>query len=219
VTLDAREEALRARFGSPPEGSAAVGVCPAADRIWLAARGELPWDDVQTLLEHVASCPACTVAWRLAREQHRSEGGVAAAPRSARGSRWVRYAGAAAVLAVAAILLTQVPWRRALEEPYRATAPNAIRSLVPDDGVLPRSAMTLRWTAGPPGSRYSIAVTDERLTPVADAFSLDRPEFQVPEKALAGLKEGDRLLWQVKATLPDGVRVTSETFATRVGAP
>jgi hypothetical protein len=52
----------------------------------------------------------------------------------------------------------------------------------------------------------------DQLAPVARGKGLSRPEYQVPEEALAELASGSRLLWQVTAILPDAQRVESETF-------
>ena len=217
---EAAAELLRARFTSPPRGAVVGDDCPAPDRIWLAARNETPWSEIRSLLDHAAACPACTVAWRLAREQHRTEARavpMAAIPVPRPDRRWLRYGAAAAVLFVGAGLAL---YRWSPKEPespgMRATAPIAIRALVPDGGALPRQGFRLRWTPGPPGTRYSIQVTDERLATLAEAPSLERPEFLVPEAAVSRLGPDERILWQVKAVFPDGARVTSDTFLARV---
>jgi len=220
---DSAAERLRARFTSPPLGVEAAGDCPEPDRFWRAARGELPWSETESLLDHAASCPACTVAWRVAREQARADGAqvmVESSERRAPRWRWVRYAAAAAVVVAAAGLAFQ-RWSRPAPEPpaLRATGGSAIRSLIPDGAELPRSAFRLRWTPGPAGTRYAIQVTDEKLATIAEAFALELPEFRVPEPALVGLAPGARVLWQVKAVLPEGARVTSDTFLVRVAEP
>jgi hypothetical protein len=214
-------ERLRARFAAPPHGAAASDRCADADRIWLAARGELPWSETEALLDHVTSCAACTVAWRLAREQSLRDG-VSAEPgpkgQVATGWRRLGYGAAAAVVLVAAGLVAQRwPQREAEVPAFRATSDNAIQSLVPDASELRRSAFELRWSPGPAGTRYAIRVTDEHLSPIADAAGLDVPEFRVPEAALGALAPGAKVLWRVEAVFPDGARVTSETFLSRVG--
>jgi hypothetical protein len=214
-------ERLRARFAAPPHGAAASDDCADADRIWLAARGELPWPETLALIDHAASCAACTVAWRMAREQARADG-VSVMPGSKGGDaarwRWLRYAAAAAVVVVAAGLVVQQRPQRETEAPaLRATSGHAIRPLLPDGSELPRAAFRLRWSPGPPGSRYAIHVTDEQLSPIAEAAGLDAPEFRVPESALGALAPGARVLWRVEAVFPDGTRVTSDTFLGRVG--
>jgi hypothetical protein len=213
-------EDLQARFASPPPGIAAADHCPDPDRIWLAARNELPWSEVPRLLDHTATCPACTVAWRMAREHWRTESPSAASAERRLARRdwsWLRYGAAAAVL-FAGIGIALHEWSPGTPERpgLRVTARSAIHSLVPDGGVLPRSDAVLRWTPGPLGTRYSIQVTDERLVTLAEASALDGPEFRVPEASLSGLGAGATILWQVKAVFPDGTRLTSDTFAVRV---
>jgi hypothetical protein len=220
---DSAAERLRARFTSPPHDVEATGDCPDPDRFWRAARAELPWSETEALVDHVASCPACTVAWRMAREQARADVAQAmleSRERSVPRWTWVRYAAAAAVVVAAAGLAFQRWSRPTPEAPaLRATGSSAIRSLIPDGSELPRAAFRLRWTPGPAGTRYSIQVTDEKLSAIAEAFALELPEFRVPETALADLAPGARVLWQVKAVFPEGTRVTSDTFLARVAGP
>lgn len=216
---DGFDERLRERFVAPPRGAATGADCPDADRIWRAARGELPFAETSALLDHVAACAACTVAWRLAREQAVADP-VVVGSASPRTLPW-RWAAAAVVLvAVSGLALRE--WSRRGEEAgaLRSTAETAIRAAVPDGAALPRSAFVLRWSGGPAGTRYTVLVTDERLAPVAEAANLDRTELRVPEASLAPLPAGARVLWQVKAVYPDGTRVASPTFVNRVeGAP
>jgi hypothetical protein len=77
-------------------------------------------------------------------------------------------------------------------------------SLIPDGEPLPRRRFVLRWSTCPEGTTYDIRVTTEDLEPIARALALDRPEFIVPESALASVPGGGRILWQVTAHLPGG---------------
>lgn len=206
---------LKERFVSPPPGSEPAAACPDPDRIWSAAHGELAWSETESLLVHTAACPACTVAWRMARE-HALAGGVSIGRRPA-ANAWVRYAAAAVVLVVLGGLVVQRSLRQVDESAFRATAPNAIVATTGDGVELARSDFHLRWTSGPAGTRYAIRVTDERLATIAEAAGLSTPEFQVPETALQRLPAGAKVLWQVKAVFPDGQRVTSATFLVKLG--
>jgi hypothetical protein len=38
------------------------------------------------------------------------------------------------------------------------------------------------------------------------------PELLVPSSALANVKSGDQLLWQVEVRLPNGRQIPSETY-------
>jgi hypothetical protein len=129
---------------------------------------------------------------------------------------WTGWAKLAAGL-VAAALVVGVPL--VLDSPetsYRDAAPGVIQSRIAEDSPLPRSACVLRWSAGPPGSRYSIHVTTPELETLARARGLETAEFPVPETALEALPQGARILWQVEAAYPDGTRVTSPTFVSRI---
>ena len=42
--------------------------CPDPSRIWDAVHGGAKEEEVDALLEHSLECPACAMAWRLARE-------------------------------------------------------------------------------------------------------------------------------------------------------
>jgi len=211
---------LKSRFVSPPPASGSTEACPDPDRIWLAARGELAWAEVESLLQHAAACPACTIAWRLAHEQAIADGALAgrANPRR-RAPAWARYAAAAVVLLVLGGYVVQRSFRRVEESAFRATSPNAIAASTPDGAELSRAEFRLRWTPGPAGARYAIQVTDDRLGEIAEAKGLSVSEFQVPQAALARLPDGAKVLWQVKGTMPDGQRVTSGTFLVKVAGP
>ena len=202
---DAFDGKLRDRFSAPPPGAASRADCPDAERIQAAARGEASFAEVETLLDHVARCAACTVAWRFAR---------AAAPSLLRTDfRWLAIAAVVTVALGAGVVLRT--WINPPVE-LRSTARDAIRAAIPDGAELPRGAFVLRWTPGPPGTRYTVLVTDERLTPIARAANLEPPELRVPETALAALPAGARVLWQVRAVLPDGTPVATPTFVARI---
>ena len=213
---DGFDERLKERFIEPPQGARSLQDCPEAERISLAARGEAPFEEVQALLDHAAACAACTVAWRLAHESA-VDHGVAVRVQAPRRRPVLRYAAAAViVVAVAGVALRE--WsRRTVDEPgFRTTGEAAIRAAIPDGGELPRAAFLLRWTPGPAGTRYTVLVSDERLTPIAEGANGDAPEYLVPEAALGALPTGALVLWQVRATLPDGTRVATQTFVARV---
>jgi hypothetical protein len=189
-----------------------------------AVLGELSIAENRSLADHSAVCPSCTVAWKLARE-YAEESGLRtdeSAPiivsHSWRPlSRWIPAAAAlAAALVLVAILF---PWQGERHSPppvFRALDQETIESRIPEDEHLPADRFTLRWSPGPEGVRYDIRVTDRRLNHLARAVSLDRPEYSVPAAALAELEPGSLVLWQVEAVLPDGRRIVSKTFATRL---
>jgi hypothetical protein len=59
-------------------------------------------------------------------------------------------------------------------------------------------------------------VTTEDLRVLADTADLTAPEFTVGPDTLSALKPGERVLWQVELTRPDGVRISSRTFVQEV---
>jgi hypothetical protein len=217
---------LRRRFLEPPEGAVSEAACPEPERYLRAALGELSAEENRELAEHGAVCPACTLAWKLAGEyaeeaalktSDRAEGIAEGRVPRARRRYWLPAAAAlAAALALVAVL---APWpgREGAPAPVlRAIEQEAIESLVPEGSSLPADAFTLRWSGGPEGSRFALRVTDRRLEHLAGASALDAREYTVPPEALAYLEPGTMVLWQVEATLPDGRRLVSETFATRL---
>ena len=59
-------------------------------------------------------------------------------------------------------------------------------------------------------------MTTEDLQVLATAADLTASEFEVEPAVLARLPSGARVLWQVDVSLPNGERLTSSTFITRV---
>jgi hypothetical protein len=211
-------ERLRAAWRSAAEGARPRDDCPSAERLWAALRKELPAETRREVIEHLAGCPACSEAWRLAVEMLPEPVPEASAARSwlpdwVMAPRLVPLAAAAALVAAAGVglLLTRGPGTR--EEPgYREDRTPRIVSRVAEDEPLSRSDFRLRWSPGPEGTRYDVRLTTESLEPVAAASGLADPEWLVPESALAPVAPGARLLWQVELRLPGGGRRQSETF-------
>ncbi len=217
-------EALRERFLGRA-GEAPGGGCPGVERISAAARDELSRREFRDLVEHVASCPACAAAWRLARdlaaEERRAEAREPAPQTLVTPAwKWRRVApiaaAAAAVVVVAVFVAYRVPWRPAPTPAYRTQKATAIRSLIGDDAVLSRRSCVLRWSPGPAGATYNVRVTDADLAPLAGGRSLDREQYLIPESALSNVASGQRILWQVVAVVPGGREIVSPTFAARI---
>jgi hypothetical protein len=190
------------------------------DEIWLAVTGALPADRRRLIVDRMATDPACAEAWRIAHAMWLASQGTADAPADRQPSgarRWVApwMAAAAALIVGTTIGLVTLRDRRAGDE-FRAPAGYAVQARQPDLASLPREAFRLEWTPGPEGSRYHVRVTDEDLTLLATAADLNVPSFTLAPVQLAPYPAGAAILWQVEATLPDGERVTSRTFVTRV---
>jgi len=210
-------ERLRQAFAAPSRSAPPGPDCAEPDRIWAAARGELPPAEAQALVDHALDCHACGMAWRLARHVLAESGelrGFRVARRGWTAAHWA--AVAAAVIAAVLIPVGVREWRAPAAPIYRADDREAIRSLVPDGAALARDAFVLRWTAGPPGTRYSIRLVRSDLSVVSEAQALDAAEYVAPVDALRDLPAGTRLFWRIEAHLPDGSEIVSDTFSVRL---
>lgn len=191
--------------------------CPPAERIWEAARGALAPDATRELVEHVATCPACAEAWRLARELG-PRVPAEVPPRPAGRAR--RWAGGWIVAAATLVLAATFGWRYLdrgdVEWPegdiVERGPPTQIEPRVPDGSALPRRDFLLAWEPGPEGATYKVLVTRPDLTVVDRASGLREPHYRVPDGALEGIKRDTELLWRVEMSLPGGRRVASPAF-------
>jgi hypothetical protein len=193
-----------------------AGDCPSPERLVLSGRGELPPEEEQEVVLHIAGCTACAAAWRIARE--------VAGERSADVRPFVRTKRLAArpwigLAAAAALVVVVIGGGILVFSPQESTAPvyreqedGILRSLVPEDRPLPREECVLRWAPAADGAIYDVLVTNERMQTLARGNGLDATEFQVPQEALADVERGARIYWQVSAHLPDGRRIESATF-------
>lgn len=212
------DERLRDELARVAEVAEDGRECPPAERIVLSGRDELPPEDNEAVIIHMARCTACATAWRIARD-------VAAEPapvpfpveRARRVTNWTGLAAAAA------ILVAVVGAGIFLLDPGRGTAPvhrtqegASIESAIDEGTVLARDRCLLKWTAGPDGTYYDIRIMAGRMQPLVKREGLDRPEFVVPQEILEDVASGDRILWHVTARLPDGRRVESDTFIAEI---
>jgi len=211
---------MREAFAALGEQARATDECPEPDRIWDAARGALSPADTRDLVDHVFSCAACAEAWRLATEvssqaePERHDVAPVAGRFGAllqRGGAIAAGLAAMAVLAIAGIYLLQ-PSSPPDDSVYRQVETTVIRSLIDEATPLPRERCILRWSPGPDGTTYRVRVSREDLTLVAVVDKLERTGYEVPASALFLLPSGARLLWQVEALTPAGVRTMSQTF-------
>ena len=215
--IDLELDRLQRAFASLEGRSPGPG-CPEPERLWSAARGELPAHVVRPLVLHLVECGACAEGWRLAREVEPRlvpAPAVAARPVPARPSWtfWGALAAGMTVALAASVVLHQQPERT---PGFREGTRNDIRSLVPESDALPRDRCVLRWSPGPEGTTYNLQVATERLEKISEARGLTSAAYQVPPPVLASLPSGAKLLWRVEAVAPDGARATSATFVARV---
>jgi hypothetical protein len=212
------EQRLQTAIASLDEIKGSGADCPAAERIWESASARLSPANDKAVVSHLGECGTCSKAWRIARELIRDEGpAVAVAPSTGRAWRTWVPAVAAASLLIAAVSVG-VLWLNEPEGPpvYRTQQGEWLEAVTPADGALSRASCVLRWTEGPEDTVYDLLVVDENLQPLARATRLERPEYEVPAADLASVPVGGSILWRVTAHLPDGRRVVSRTFTTRL---
>jgi len=205
MSLDPLREAWAARSGGGHD-------CPADDLLWAAARGEAGAEAARRVALHLAGCAVCTGGWRLARDLGGMALGGTERTAGAASRRWWALSAAAAALMVALVsieIVDRIPPRSTSVR--RGGGDGVIRSLLPPERPLSRGECVLRWS-GPAGARYDVRVAREDLTPVAEARSLQAPEYRVPPDPLAALPPGTRLIWQVKGTSGDGAPLPVATF-------
>lgn len=232
--MTSREDRLAGEVTSRIDG------CPEADELQRFADGELSGEVRRRVESHLDSCSACTEATAWLRGGGAAEDGDLAAELpaevDARNERLVgaitgnaplrrrtsirRWSGlaAAAVLATVAVGVWQLrdsPTPRR-EPVYRAADNGTVRSQVPRDRPLPRSDFVLRWSIDGGVSHYDLLVSTDALDPIAEVKGLTEPEHRLDPRLLDGLEPGAKLIWQVEAVRPGGVRVRSDTFVTAV---
>lgn len=216
INRHANDERLREAFQSLAESTAGEMSADDLDRVWAAARCELPAADRQALIERMAVDPMVAEAWRVAHALGRGCGVDAAIdvrqPASVSFS-WLATAAAVLLLTSALFIVSR---DRSGVDTMRDAGSVRIESLIADDATLPRDACRLRWSPGPPGSRYQVRVTTEDLQILTTIANLTEPQVTIEPARLAALEPGARMLWQVEATLPDGSHATSATFAARI---
>lgn len=92
---------LREAFRSLGDGASRSVGCPPATRFWDAQHGDLSPEESRQLMDHVAWCPSCAQAWRLAREMG-DEGATETSPPERFSARSMFAMAAMLLLAAAA---------------------------------------------------------------------------------------------------------------------
>ncbi len=204
---------LRRAWDSLSEDAAPTESCPEPERLWAAVRGELAPAATRGLVAHTLSCGGCAEAWRLAREVATGLPRPEAFDLAPARPRW---GGLGTLLAAAAAVVVAITLARPPLSSYREVGAGVVRSRLPEGRLLSRSQCVLRWSSGPPGSHYDLRVATEDLTILAVVRGLEATEYRIPASALTPLPAGAKLLWQVEVLLPDGSRLSSLTFVTRI---
>jgi hypothetical protein len=218
-----REEFERlARAFAARDQSHTAGQCPAAEELFEAASGNLERERRLAIVDHVSQCAECTQAWRLATElgvrpteNSAAAGGQGSSSLRASATRTRRFAFAASIIvAVGVVTYLALPLNEGTPQYRDVVDPLAPVSLV--TGSLPRDRFVLSWSAAPQGTIYTVRLSTAALAPLLVRSDISSPELAVPGAALANVKSGEEVLWQVEARLPNGRRVTSETYAIRL---
>jgi hypothetical protein len=171
---------------------------------------------------HLAACPSCAADWRLAMRAEREEAAAPAPARPAvsragRAAQWTALAAAAVLLLAALVVTVSRVGDPATGGPvYRDPDAISIRALTPDQASVPRDEALLRWSPVGEDALYSVEVGTLDLVPLAAAQDLEVTEYLVPAAALEPVSDGESIVWQVEASLPDGRRVASEAFVVRI---
>lgn len=215
---DSEDDRLREAFAQADSLPGLGEACPPPERLWDSARGALAARENERIVRHLAGCAACATSWRLAREVAGVEPALAPAeaPRRLDWRVWAPLAAAAVLIVAIGLTFEAVSTRRGASPAYRAEEGTWIEPEEGSPGAMARDRFVLRWTLGPQGSTYDVRVVAADGRPVARGLRIDRPEFEVPASALAGLPRGAKIFWQVTAYLPDGRVSDSPTFIVRI---
>jgi hypothetical protein len=204
------------------EVAARIGSCPSADELSSAREGDL--------MEHLASCKACSEALAMldgsesadaeALEElppdveQRSERLIRAATSDGTSRRGWGVLSAVAAIALVAVGVWLLRDTEVTQPVYRDSQYGIVRTLLAEGRALPREDFLLRWSAVDGVSHYDLEVATEALEPIVRAEGLTEPEYVVSPAELVELPSGARLIWQVDAVYPGGRTIRSTTFVT-----
>jgi hypothetical protein len=234
-------EWLRAAFAQP-DAAPHPDHCPSLSEIWEGVHGQLPPERLRDVVEHLATCPPCAEAWRLALLMERptaadqvpaEDAAAVHMTHLANRPRWRLYGGLAAAAAAAlfAVVLGVHDFhylRSGGAPPVIAQRGGAVdqatatRWLAPSDGAaLKRSGAVLSWS-GAIQTTYDLTVELEDESGGAKPISivaqhgLTATGYALPERDLARVPAGAHLLAKLTAHLPDG---RSETISRNFRLP
>ncbi len=81
MSLKKLRDAFASAFDSHDPEDDALDACPPPERLYEAFHGRLPPDEFARLTDHMAQCPTCAEAYRLARRTPAPSPGRAHGPR------------------------------------------------------------------------------------------------------------------------------------------
>lgn len=199
--------------------------CPPAARIWEGYRGELGPTEFRELVHHLAICPLCSEAWRLAAAMEEGDEEdleeETPQPRPSAKHGWLRYAGTAAAAVVVLAVGIQVMDLRDRPDALRTAAGDldpGDRIELLSEGPLPRDDFLLRWR-GPEGAVYydlRVSWAEMPSRTLAEDMEVREPQLRVAPEALAEVPPGALLLISVEAFDPIGGSLASDLFRVTV---
>lgn len=179
--------------------------CPPADELWAAVAGELSFEGVEGLTDHLATCQLCSQLWEMARELRGASPGRDREPlpfgvptsTPSKTPIWRRLAPLAAVLGALALGLAffgirnpdgpDGPWVRS-GEAYE------LELSTPDK--LPRERFLVEWRNAPPDSHHELLVvwsTSEAQRVVERVSGLKDSSYLLPASKLRDIPAGSTL--------------------------
>jgi hypothetical protein len=187
--------------------------CPGSDALAAAAAGGPPSPEREAVIEHLGRCRDCAQDLLALRPFEPWARATAGRLQGTGRVRWPAWAAAAAVAVIGLGLL--LPWRHP-HPVVRTQEGPAIRSLLPESSSLPRDRCVLRWSDAGQGARYGVSVLSKDLQPLAAADGLEHPDYAVPPGVLQAVPPGGEIVWSVETRWPDGRRLASPAFVTRL---
>lgn len=183
--------------------------------LWDLIEGKLGPEQVRKLADAAIENPELAEDWHLALEIRKARDRQSGLHR--RGFRTHSWMAIAAIVVLA--LLSPLLVQHFRSTPVlRGVSTTEIHALNGENALLARNHFLLRWSD--PSEKtvsWDIVVMKANLEEINEKSGLKHPEFQVPAEALADLKPGDRVLWQVGSTDRDGTRSVSKTFVVKLG--
>ena len=67
MSLKKLRDAFASAFDSHDPEEEVLAACPSSEKLYQASHGELPPDEIAKVTDHMAECPLCAEAYRLAR--------------------------------------------------------------------------------------------------------------------------------------------------------
>jgi hypothetical protein len=209
---------LRASLNDPDfETTGHLSEQQAADYAANKMRNPVDVELVESHVEYCGSCGALIEKLRVpptvpATQSFLGRLGSALFPAFGGLRQLSRVQSVVAMVAVVAISIGIYSYRQQDSTPRGPDV--TIRAAILEGQSIPRDNFVLRWSGGPPGTRYDLAAAIESNQPDWSFYKsgLEIPEYRIPTERLAGLATGTVIQWRVQARLKDGNTLESPTF-------